>query len=230
MTARKLAEATSADDFYAQLTARFDHTFQLNGFDYITGEQATSRLNEVFGVGGWSLVILDWGVWEEADEVWVKGEMTIAGMDVKRQQFGSQKIKRSRNNRAILDFGFDLKGATTDCLKKLASLYGVGLYLYEKESAESMKAASQPLSPQTNQGRNLEPERDPAPAAPRPLVRPAVTQCADCNRAILDSGKYAAIDIARRSAEVFGRPLCMGCGEKAKAALKAEAAAIEAGG
>ena len=50
-----------------------------------------------------------------------------------RQQFGSQKIKRSRSSGTPLDIGFDLKGASTDALKKCASLIGVGLYLWKKE-------------------------------------------------------------------------------------------------
>jgi hypothetical protein len=51
---------------------------------------------------------------------------------VTRQQFGSQKIKRSRSSGAPLDLGFDLKGAATDAMKKCASLLGVGLYLSRK--------------------------------------------------------------------------------------------------
>ena len=57
------------------------------------------------------------------------GERTVV-----RQQFGSQKIRRSRSTGAPLDLGFDLKGASTDAMKKCASLLGVGLYLSRKEA------------------------------------------------------------------------------------------------
>src|SRR5205814_2324657 len=71
----------------------------------------------------------------EADEFWVLAEMTanFGGATVTRQQFGSQKVKRSRATDSPLDIGFDLKGATTDALKKCGSLLGVGLYLSRKE-------------------------------------------------------------------------------------------------
>src|SRR5262249_16039805 len=40
-----------------------------------------------------------------------------------------------------IDVGFDLKGATTDALKKCASLVGVGLYLSRKDAPTPEPAA-----------------------------------------------------------------------------------------
>ena len=60
------------------------------------------------------------------------GERTVV-----RQQFGSQKLRRSRSTGVPLDLGFDLKGASTDAMKKCASLLGVGLYLSRKEPPRS---------------------------------------------------------------------------------------------
>ena len=126
-------------DIYERLAAPFDSTFRdVRGgveLEYITGEQCVSRLNEVLGVAGWSFKVLEHGIHAEADEVWVLGEITanFGGTLVTRQQFGSQKVKRSRNTGTPLDIGFDLKGASTDSLKKCASLLGVGLYLSKKE-------------------------------------------------------------------------------------------------
>src|SRR5581483_4933550 len=112
--------------------------------EYITGEQAITRLNEVLGVAGWSFKVLEHGYNQEADELWVLGnlEATIDGVAVERQQFGSQKIKRSRSSAQPLDIGFDLKGAATDALKKCAMAIGVGLYLSRKEAAPTEDAAS----------------------------------------------------------------------------------------
>ncbi|MBI2756617.1 MAG: hypothetical protein HYX52_07900 [Chloroflexi bacterium] len=126
---------------YQRLAAPFDSTFRdVRGgveLEYITGEQCVSRLNETLGVENWSFRISEHGINVEADEAWVLGEMTAQVTDrcIVRQQFGSQKLKRSRASGQPLDIGFDLKGAATDALKKCASLVGVGLYLSRKESA-----------------------------------------------------------------------------------------------
>jgi hypothetical protein len=131
----------SPDTTYARLSAPFETVYQrpsgaMGGEEllYISGEQVVSRLNEVLGVSGWSFRILHQEIHAEADEVWALGEMVaeIDGKTVTRQQFGSQKVKRSRSTGAPLDLGFDLKGAATDAMKKCASLLGVGLYLSRK--------------------------------------------------------------------------------------------------
>lgn len=126
-------------DVYTKLAAPFDSTFKdVRGgveLEYITGEQCISRLNETLGVAGWSFTIKEHGINPEADEAWVLGEISanFGGAVVVRQQFGSQKVKRSRSSGVPLDIGFDLKGAATDALKKCGSLLGVGLYLSKKE-------------------------------------------------------------------------------------------------
>jgi hypothetical protein len=126
-------------DVYGKLAAPFESTFKdVRGgveLEYITGEQCVSRLNETLGVAGWSFTIKEHGINAEADEAWVLGEISanFGGAIVVRQQFGSQKIKRSRASGIPLDIGFDLKGAATDALKKCAMLLGVGLYLSKKE-------------------------------------------------------------------------------------------------
>jgi hypothetical protein len=130
-----LADSAST---YAQLSTPFDVTFtDVRGgvqITFISGEQVVSRLNEVLGVSGWSFRILRHEIHAEADEVWALGELVaeIDGKTVTRQQFGSQKIKRSRSTGVPLDLGFDLKGASTDAMKKCASWLGVGLYLSRK--------------------------------------------------------------------------------------------------
>ena len=102
---------------------------------YVSGEQVVRRLNEVLGVGGWSFRVLRHDINPEADEAWALGELVaeIGERTVVRQQFGSQKLRRSRSTGTPLDLGFDLKGASTDAMKKCASLLGVGLYLSRKQ-------------------------------------------------------------------------------------------------
>lgn len=135
---------------YGRLAAPFDVTFRdLRGgveLEYITGEQATTRLNETLGFLNWSFRIVEHGIYAEADECWALGELTVTidERTVSRQQFGSQKIKRSRSSGTPLDIGFDLKGAATDALKKCASLVGVALYLWKKEPPAGLGNGGQP--------------------------------------------------------------------------------------
>ena len=144
--AEAVPAASDVAELYQRLAAPFETTFrdQRGGveLEYITGEQCVSRLNQVLGPLGWSFMVREHGLNAEADEIWVLGELTVMadGLTATRQQFGSQKIKRARQTGNPLDIGFDLKGATTDSLKKCASLIGVGLYLSRKETptAESV--------------------------------------------------------------------------------------------
>jgi len=144
-------------DVYARLAEPFDVTFtDVRGgveLTYVSGEQVVRRLNEVLGVSGWSFRVLRHDINTEADEAWALGELVadIDGKTVVRQQFGSQKIKRSRSTGTPLDIGFDLKGAATDAMKKCAMLLGVGLYLSRKavpgdSSALVCESCGEPLT------------------------------------------------------------------------------------
>jgi hypothetical protein len=142
-------------DTYARLAAPFEVTFtDVRGgveLTYVSGEQVVRRLNEVLGVGGWSFRVLRHDIHPESDEAWALGELVaeIGDKTVVRQQFGSQKLKRSRTTGAPLDIGFDLKGAATDAMKKCASLLGVGLYLSRKKEvpARTQAVNNQRLAP-----------------------------------------------------------------------------------
>ncbi len=137
-------------DIYAQLTEPFATFKDTRGgatFNYITGEQCISRLNTVLKPWNWSFKVLDHGIHVEADECWVSAELTATftvdgeRVTVTRQQFGSQKVKRSRSTGTPLDIGFDLKGATTDAMKKCATGIGVALYLSEKDNPREIAEA-----------------------------------------------------------------------------------------
>jgi hypothetical protein len=137
---------------YERLATPFDVTFRdLRGgveLEYVTGEQVTTRLNETLGFLAWDFRIVEHGIHAEADECWALGELsvTVDGRTVTRQQFGSQKVKRSRSSGSPLDIGFDLKGAATDALKKCASLIGVGLYLWKKEPPAGLGTGGLPTN------------------------------------------------------------------------------------
>lgn len=135
---------------YERLAAEFKQTFTLPGkrgsdgepLQYITGEQCITRLNDVLTFQGWAFEVLGHG--QLGDDFWVQGRLTLHTLDgpLVKEQFGSMT-----SNRGMAP-GDTLKGAATDCLKKCATLIGVGLYLSHKEEAAEMAApASAPRAP-----------------------------------------------------------------------------------
>ncbi|HEY8476246.1 MAG TPA: Rad52/Rad22 family DNA repair protein [Chloroflexota bacterium] len=189
-------------DRYPKLAAPFEGTFKdVRGgveLEYITGEQCISRLNEVLGVAGWSFVVREHGVHEEADEVWVLGELTawFGERAVTRQQFGSQKIKRARSTGVPLDIGFDLKGAATDALKKCAQSLGVGLYLARKEVPSAPESGAE------------EADERPAGVTRVPLA------CEECGQPLVetrfkDGTSWTPTQLAAYGQRKHGRVLCM---------------------
>ena len=97
--------------------------------DYVEGHVVTSRLNEVFD-GNWTFEIVKYRVLKDTDEVLVLGKLIAE--NVTKMAFGSKEIARNKDTKAIISIGDDLKAASTDALKKAASLLGVGLYLYSE--------------------------------------------------------------------------------------------------
>lgn len=209
---------------YARLAAEFDHVFTDSRggftFDYATGEQVISRLNEVLGYDGWSFQIIGHGIHEEADEAWVLGRLTIfPPVDLtslasrEREQFGSQKIKRPRGGGRPLDIGFDLKGAATDALKKCASLVGVGLYLFRKDEQQ---AAHRPAADGEPTTAGKRPESAPGAsggASPAP-PQAAKIACKECGALLAltrfkDGTAWTPADLANNGVRKHGRPLCL---------------------
>lgn len=60
----------------------------------------------------------------KVDGVWVP---------VRKTQFGRAEVKFKQNSTEPLDFGNDMKAATSDALKKCASLLGIGADVYDPE-------------------------------------------------------------------------------------------------
>jgi hypothetical protein len=173
-------------DVYERLAAPFEHTFKdVRGgveLEYITGEMCITRLNETLGMAGWSFSVREHGINEQADEAWALGrlEANCGGTIIIREQFGSQKVKRSRSTGNPLDIGFDLKGAATDALKKCAMGLGVGLYLSRKEEQAQRAAPTPGPAPVVHYGPG---EQRPTPAAP---AEDALV-CADCGAALTET-------------------------------------------
>lgn len=98
---------------------------------YVEGANYIRRLNEAFG-GEWSFEIVEYQILES--EVIVRGRITVLGADgsIIKEQWGGHPRNRGS------DLGDVLKSATTDALKKCASLFGVGLHLYSDAPDEEV--------------------------------------------------------------------------------------------
>lgn len=57
--------------------------------------------------------------------------------EVVKEQWGGATIKRYSSTKTIISLGDDIKAATTDSLKKCASLLGIGLHLYDKDEGST---------------------------------------------------------------------------------------------
>jgi hypothetical protein len=97
--------------------------------DYVEGHVVTSRLNDAFE-GNWSFEIVKYRILKETNEVIVLGKLIAE--NVTKMAFGSKEMATNKDTKAIISLGDDLKAASTDALKKAASLLGVGLYLYSE--------------------------------------------------------------------------------------------------
>lgn len=120
-----------ARTLYEGLARKFDVTHPLpkggKNMDYLATEQVVSRLTEILGMDGWAFSVLREG--RDGDTLWCVGRITVYfdGHSVVREQFGECDMGKG------MGAGDARKGAGSDALKKCASLFGVGLYLQEKD-------------------------------------------------------------------------------------------------
>ncbi len=102
-------------------------------FDYVTVSYVQKALNYIFG-WNWDFEVVQQGM--EGGQVWVLGKLTVRGMQpgqvIVKTQYGRADIKYKKNTKDMLDYGNDLKGASSDALKKCASLLGIASDIYGK--------------------------------------------------------------------------------------------------
>lgn len=105
-------------------------------FKYVTGAYVKSQLNKFFGYD-WSFTVKEFTV--KGNQCIVFGHLSGNIRDAEgkviatlvREQFGRADIKTLRSDPSkALDFGNDLKAATTDALKKCASDLGIARDVY----------------------------------------------------------------------------------------------------
>jgi len=107
----------------------------------------------------------------------VKGKLTVnvkvdgQWQKISKTQFGRAEVKMKRDSDIPLDFGNDMKAATSDCLKKCASLFGIAADIYEAdefmeieiigsdESSERLKQTQKKIAEMKLQATEVEYER-----------------------------------------------------------------------
>jgi hypothetical protein len=110
---------------------------------YIEGGYVIARLNQVFSPAGWDFEVLKEMI--EPKEVVVRGRLVIKdhanGYEVGKTQYGT------KTRYAEVPLGDTLKAAATDCLKKCASLFGIGLDVYWKQLDEDKLTGQGAMKP-----------------------------------------------------------------------------------
>jgi len=105
-------------------------------FKYVTGAYVKSQLNKFFGYD-WSFTVKEFTV--KGNQCIVFGHLSGNIRDAEgklvatlvREQFGRADVKVTKADKSkALDFGNDLKAATTDSLKKCASDLGIARDVY----------------------------------------------------------------------------------------------------
>ena len=143
-------------------------------FSYITPDFVIETLNEAFNYD-WNTKIVSHDL---QDNVAVVGLELSVGSDtgqIVKQQFGSCEVTRG------LGVGEAFKGATSDALKKCATLLGLGLELYQADEAPGGPPAPPSFQPPPNKPTSR-PAAPPSPLSlqgaqlPKPVAAPPPPQ------------------------------------------------------
>lgn len=108
-------------------------------WDYVTGAYVKKVLNYTFG-WNWDFTIKDRII--EYGQIAILGQLkviTLDGNEIIKEQWGRAEVKYKKNTKEPLDFGNDLKAASTDCLKKCASEFGIASDVYAKNEFKEIK-------------------------------------------------------------------------------------------
>lgn len=113
-------------------------------WEYVTGAYVKKVLNYVFA-WNWDFEIKEKG--QEGDLIWVLGRLTVrtkSGATIVKEQFGRADMKKKRDGSGYLDYGNDLKAASTDALKKCASELGIASDVYARMEFKEIKLQEEP--------------------------------------------------------------------------------------
>lgn len=170
-----------SDPLQQRLAARFgqaERTMQKGGttLTYIPAPEVITRLNDCFGVCGWSFEVISttpFGEHANGGPVSIVAHVRITvhptGTDTARYDgMGGQIVNRKRDG-TILDIGDDFKGACSDAMKKACQPLGIGLYLARDESLvaadEQAQQAAEQLGGWSSEAQKAEMHKNFADAA-----------------------------------------------------------------
>lgn len=107
-------------------------------FDYVPGWWIKKKLNFVFGFAH-SFEVINHAL--QGESIVVQGRFSVrnpkTGQEILRKEdFGSAKVKFLKGTKTPVDLGNDYKAAATDCLKRCAFQLGFCMDVYGKMEAE----------------------------------------------------------------------------------------------
>jgi hypothetical protein len=118
-----------------------------NRLSYIETPEYIKRLNLAFDYN-WSFQIEEERV--ESGFIVVRGRLTAEG--VSKSQYGTSQITLSKDTGEVVAIGDDYKAAGSDALKKCASLFGIGLHLYNGSNGAGKTNGKGMNKPSGNKG------------------------------------------------------------------------------
>jgi hypothetical protein len=100
-----------------------------NLVNYVEVGYVINMLNQIFG-WDWDFKVQDQQVGKR--QVWVRGELVVRlkGHTITKAQYGGSEIKINRATKEPISIADDLKTASSDCLKKCASMLGIAGDVY----------------------------------------------------------------------------------------------------
>lgn len=109
-------------------------------WDYVSTGYVQKILNITFG-WNWDFQVIDWKYIPDVSQVIVHAKLTVrCGQNVIiKEQFGRKDVKMMKDKSAVLDLGNDIKGATSDALKKCASLLGIASDIYNNSEFRAVE-------------------------------------------------------------------------------------------
>lgn len=99
---------------------------------YVEVGYVINMLNQIFGYN-WDFKIQDQQIGKT--QLWVRGELTVRlkGQEITKGQYGGADIKINRTASEPISIADDLKAASSDSLKKCASMLGIAGDIYWKD-------------------------------------------------------------------------------------------------
>lgn len=184
---------------------------------YVSGGYVEKVLNFVFGFM-WDFDVLEHGM--VGDFIWVKGRLTVKdpkGNTITKTQFGrkeiayktevgrdGKRIQMDHTPENMLDYGNDLKAASTDSMKKCASMLGIASDIYAPNEYREE-------SGQKPQDRNQSAPPALPPAAPASTERIEPIYCHGSGKSGCPSGAELTESEAKFSMDRYGKLLCRDC-------------------